>query len=179
MARTNVAMADDKTTEADVLRLFLGRRENYEVKGVTHSKGRIYDVAMGDKHYKAVVLVSSFEYYSRRYHIIRSSPDLVVCFTHNTVLPVACLSLAKGNFAQPYDLPEAITNIEQQRKGQTGSRVLLGMYISGMRLAQEMVDALPPTSKRRYIQKARDLSRRRRGRPVGVLPINTRKKASS
>jgi hypothetical protein len=162
-------MADGKIHESDVLRLMLGRRENYGVSSLSHRKGRLYSIVMNEQHYNGVVLVSSFEYYQKRYHITRSPPDLVVCFSHNTVLPCACLSLAKGNFARPYDLPESITDVERQRFGKTGSQVLLGMYISGMRVAQDILFAenFPPTTRRRYLQKARELGKRSRGRPVG------------
>jgi hypothetical protein len=162
-------MGDGKIQESDVLRLLLGRRDNYEISALSRKKGRLYTLVMNGKHYTAVVLVSSFEYYQKRYHITKSPPDLVVCFHHTTVLPCACLSLAKGNFAQPYDLPEQIKDVERQRFGKTGSQVLLGMYISGMRTAQEILfaDNFPATTRKRYLQKAKALGRRSRGRPVG------------
>ena len=118
--------------------------------------------------YTCVVLTDSFEWYQKRYHLIDCPPTLVICYEHNTVLPVCVLSMRTGRFAQPYDLPEQITNIEKQRATKIGARVLLGMYISGMRLAQTLVADLPPTSRKRYLAKAKALSKRERGRPVGL-----------
>jgi hypothetical protein len=92
-----------------------------------------------------------------------------VCFWHDTVLAIPCLSLAKGNFAQAYELPEKITDLETQRMTRLGSQVLLGMYIVGMRVAQEMIDALPKVSRWRYLNRAKTLAEKQPGRPVAVV----------
>jgi hypothetical protein len=156
-------------TEDDVLRLLLARRDNYEISQIAHLKGRLYRVIMGEKHYTAVVLFSSFDYYQRRYHLAKQVPTLCICFSHDTVLPFPCLSLVKGNLALAYELPEKITDIETQRTSRTGSQVLLGMYLSGVRLAQDLVDSLPPTTRKRYLRRVEALGKRRRGRPVSTL----------
>lgn len=77
---------------------------------------------MDNKHYNAVVLVSSFQFYELRYHIAEDVPSLVICDEQNTVLPVAVVSLRAGNFAEPYELPEQITDSASQRATRTGSR---------------------------------------------------------
>jgi hypothetical protein len=96
---------------------------------------------------------------------------------HTTVLPVAVLSLRAGNFARPYELPESIVDVEAQRKSKTGSQVLLGMYLCGMKSAQTLVNtSLPPTTRRRYLARAQALGKRTRGKPVGGnAPKNKRK----
>src|SRR5207248_1406212 len=102
--------------------------------------------------YNAVVLSNSFDFYQLRYHLAKRVPDLVICFVHDTVVPVACLSLKAGRIAMPYDLPAQITNVEAQRhRSKTGSQVLLGMYLCGMRDAQVLVNRLPSRSRRRYL----------------------------
>jgi hypothetical protein len=121
---------------------------------------------MESKTYNAVALLSSFQYYELQYHIARKRPDLVICYQHNSVLPIPVLSTKHGNYAQPYELPEEIEDLEAQRFTKTGCRVLLGMYISGMRRAQDIIKDLKPTTRKRYLQKAKDLGKRRRGRPV-------------
>jgi hypothetical protein len=68
-------------------------------------------------------------------------------------------------------------DVKSQRFGKTGSRVLLGMYISGVKYAQELVNGLRPTTKARYLQKAKDLSRRKRGRPVDTQKQQQKGKA--
>lgn len=155
--------------ETDVIRLLLARRENYEITHVAHLKGRIYRVVMGNNHYNAVVVVSSFEYYQRRYHLAKELPTLCLCFVHDTVIPLPCLSLVKGNLALAYELPEKITNVETQRTSRTGSQVLLGMYLSGVRVAQDLIDDLPATTRKRYLKRVESLGKRARGRPVSTL----------
>jgi hypothetical protein len=156
-------------TEGDVLRLLLARRDNYQVSHLAHLRGRLYQVQMNDEPYTAVVLVSSFQFYERRYHLARRVPSLVVCYEHTTVLPVPVLSLRVGNFARPYELPEAIADVAAQRKSKTGSQVLLGMYLCGMKSAVTLVTSgVPPTTRRRYLERAQALSKRARGKPVSV-----------
>lgn len=157
-------------TENDVLRLFLARRENYDVSHISQRQGRVYSVTMEGKHYNAVVLVSSFQFYELRYHIADEVPSMVICYEHNTVLPVAVLSLRAGNFAKPYELPESITDVIAQRTSVVGSQVLLGQYICGVRAAQSYINnELPTTSRKRYLARAAQLAKRRRGKPVGKV----------
>ena len=154
-------------TELDVFRLLLARRDNYGISEIQYIAGRAYSLIMNGRHYNAVVLSHSFEFYEKRYHIAKRVPDLVICFQHDTVLAVSCLSLKSGRIAVPYDLPGGITDPERQRhRSKIGSQCLLGMYLCGMRDAQSIVNKLPPRSRRRYIERARLLGKRRRGRPV-------------
>src|SRR5882757_8788786 len=147
-------------TEADVLYLFLARVDNYSVTNVAHIRGRAYSVTMNGERYNAVVLPNSFSFYEKRYHLAKKRPDLVICFEHNTVLPVPVLSMKAGRLAQKYDLPTGITNVEQQRhRSKIGSQVLLGMYLCGMREAQELVDKFEPRTRKRYLQRAKDLGK--------------------
>jgi hypothetical protein len=146
--------------------MFEARADNYTVKDISHIRGRAYSLTMGSEHYNAVVLYTSFDYYDLRYHLAKVKPDFIICFQHNTVVPIPVLSLKAGRLAKGYELPEEIKDIREQRFTKVGSRVLLGMYLSGIRLAQDIIKDLKPTTKARYLQKAKDLSRRKRGRPV-------------
>lgn len=160
-------------TETDVLRLFLARRENYAVSHFSHQKGRVYALVMDGDSYTAVVLLSSFQFYEKRYHIANSMPSLVICYEHNTVLPVAVLSLRAGNFAKPYELPAEISDVELQRFSKTGSQVLLGMYICGVKSAQTLINQrLPQTTRKRYLSRAKALAKRKRGKPVGFTSLS-------
>jgi len=157
-------------TELDVFRLLLARRDNYGITEIAHISGRAYSVIMEGRRYNAVVVPDSFDFYERRYHIARYVPDLVICFQHDTVLAVTCLSLKSGRIAEPYDLPTGITDVERQRhRSKIGSQVLLGMYLCGVRTAQDIISKLPPRSKRRYIERARQLGKCTRGRPVDTI----------
>lgn len=152
--------------EGDVLHMLQARADNYAITLISHIRGRAYSIFMSGKHYNAVVLFSSFQYYELRYHLAKVKPSLIVCYQHNTVVPIPVLSLKAGRHAEPYELPEDIKDVDAQRHSKTGCRVLLGMYLSGVRYAQDLVKSLAPTTKARYLQKAKDLSRRGRGRPV-------------
>lgn len=155
-------------TEMDVYHMFLARRENYAVSHMAHSQGRVYDILMDGKPYKAVVLTTSFQYYQLRYHIAMDVPTLVICYDHTTVLPVPVLSLRAGNYAKSYELPESITDVEEQRSTKIGSQVLLGQYICGLTKAQDIINNhLPPTTRKRYQERAKRLCKRRVGKPVG------------
>ena len=154
--------------ELDVLRMFVARTDNYAVSHLSFLHGRLYQVTMQGESYTAVVLISSFAYYEKRYHIAKRRPTLVICFEHTTVLPVKVLSMRAGNLAEPYELPQEITDLERQRRGKLGSQVLLGMYISGMKVAQTIINDLPDTTRKRYLKKVEALGKRKRGRPVGV-----------
>lgn len=157
-------------TELDVLRLLLARRDNYSISDIQPISGRAYSLVMNGRRYNAVVVSNSFDFYQLRYHIARQVPDLVICFTHDTVIPVTCLSLKAGRIALPYELPAHITNVAAQRhRSKIGSQCLLGMYLCGVRSAQTIVSKLPPRSRRRYIERARALGRRKLGRPVNSI----------
>ena len=163
-------------TELDVFRLLLARRANYGIAEIIPVSGRAYSIVMEGKHYNAVVLPNSFSFYELRYHIAKRVPDLIVCFQHDTVIPVTCLSLKAGRLALPYELPAHITNVEQQRhRSKVGSQCLLGMYLCGMRDAQRIIHHkdFPKTTRLRYLQRAKELSNRRPGRPVNSAKERT------
>lgn len=153
--------------EIEVFRLLLARRDNYSISEIVPISGRAYSVTMDGQHYNAVVLSNSFEFYERRYHLAKKIPNLVICFQHDTVLAVTCLYLKSGRIAEPFAIPDQITNVEAQRhRSKVGSQVLLGMYLCGMRAAQALVSGFKPRTRSRYIERAQELSKRRPGRPV-------------
>lgn len=159
-------------TELDVLRLLLARRENYSITDIQHISGRAYSIVMRGRKYNAVILPRSFDFYEMRYHIAKRVPEMIICFVHDTVVPIACLSLKSGRIALPYDLPAHITNVETQRhRSKIGSQCLLGMYLCGMRAAQDIIHHkdFPKTTRLRYLQRAKELGKRRPGRPVNSI----------
>lgn len=92
-------------TELDVFRLLLVRRENYGITEIVPRSGRAYSLIMNGRSHTAIIVTNSFLFYELRYHIIKKPPDLVICFTHDSVLPVAVLSLKASRIANPYELP--------------------------------------------------------------------------
>lgn len=151
-----------------VLRMFLARLDTYEVTNITHIRGRIYSVTMAGQQYRAVVLVNSYSYYEDRYHLPKNKPDLVICYEHDTVLPVPALSMRFGNLAKPFEKPEGIDDIKVQRHTRLGSKVFVGMYITGFRIAQEMMKDFPPSTRTRYKQRIEALNKRKQGSQVKV-----------
>jgi hypothetical protein len=157
--------------ELDVFRLLLARRDNYDVSEVKPIGGRAYSIVMGGQRYIAVVLSSSFQYYELRYHIAKRLPDLVICGIHDSVLPIPVLSMKASRLANPCELPAGITNMEKQRHhSKIGSQCLLGAYLCGLKSAQDIIrhKDFSPRTRRRYLQRARELGRRRPGRPVSI-----------
>ncbi len=157
--------------ELDVFRLLLARRDNYDISEIVPIGGRAYAIVMQGQRYTAVVLSTSFQYYELRYHIAKHLPDLVICFSHDTVLPIPVLSMKASRLAKPRELPTGITNMEKQRhRSKIGSQCLLGAYLCGLKSAQDIIHHkdFPPRSRRRYIERARELGRRRPGRPVSI-----------
>jgi hypothetical protein len=181
----------------DVLRVLLARRENYAITHISFKHGRLYHVVMDGKHYNAVVLATSFQYYEKRYHLSgqRKSrktrgklvvdlegstlPTLIICLVHDTVVPMKVLSVERGNLAEPYELPEGIYDVEEQRKGKIGCQVLLGMYLSGVKRAQTIVSELPRTTRKRYLQRVSALNKREQGKPVNLDKPSPQKAAST
>lgn len=162
--------------ESLVLNAFIARRENYQVSRIEHTTGRYYDVTMEGRRYNAVVLFSSFEFYTRRYHLADIQPSLCICMVHDTVLPIPSIALRRSNRAEAYALPEQIEDIDKQRRGKTGHQVLLGQYILGVHHAVDFVESLKPTTRKRYQNKARALAIRGKGRPVGSDKTKKKKK---
>jgi hypothetical protein len=159
-------------TELDVLRLLLARRENYSITDIQHISGRTYSLTMNRATHTAIIVTNSFDFYQLRYHIAKKVPDMVICFQHDTVIPVTCVSLKSGRIALPYELPAHITNVEAQRhRSKVGSQCLLGMYLCGMKDAQKIIHHkdFPKTTRKRYLQRARELGKRRPGRPVNSI----------
>ncbi len=158
--------------EVDVIGLLLARRDNYEVGSIKPFHGNMYSITMQSKDYTAVVLLASFDYYKKRYHLAKVLPSLVICFEHNTVLPIPVLSLRAGNLAKPYELPLSIDlpDLEVKRRSKLAHKVLLGMSLSGLRKAQDILRELPETTRRRYTSELKALGKRERGRPVGLPP---------
>jgi len=148
--------------------MFLARADNYEVKNIKHTRGRAYLVEMEGKIHNTVVLLNSFQYYELQYHIAKVKPSLIICYRHDTVLPIEVLSMRASRIAKAYELPEEIEDLEEQRHSKTGARVLLGMYISGLRRAQDIIhdQEFPKSTRNRYLQRAKELGRRKPGRPV-------------
>lgn len=164
----------------EVFHLLIARRDNYSISKIQHVSGRVYSITMEGQHYNAVVLPNSFDFYEKRYHLAKQIPDLVVCFQHDTVVAVKCLSLKSGRIADPFALPSYITDVEKQRhRSKVGSQALLGMYLCGMRTAQILVNGFKATTRKRYIERAQELSKRKRGRPVrsGSVPSSKTKTA--
>jgi hypothetical protein len=127
--------------------------DTYGITQITHVRGRIYDVVMNGEQSRAVMLVNSYSYYEDRYHIAKKQPALVICYEHDTVLPIPALSMRFSNLAKPYEKPEGIDDIVAQRHTKLGSKVFVGMYITGFRIAQNMMKDFPPSTRTRYKQR--------------------------
>jgi hypothetical protein len=171
--------------ETDVIKLLRARAESYDVSTIAHIKGQRYRVVWKGQEYDAVCLLRSFDFYEKRYHLCLDKPDLIICFKHDTWLPIPCMALALGNIAiAPEDYPEGITdsNLETLRhnKSSVAGQVLIGLYLNGTQRGQNMMKALRKSNNkkrpnavsstyRRYLARIEQLGKRKRGKPVGIM----------
>ncbi len=56
----------------------------------------------------------------------------------------------------------------RSEKNKVAAQVLLGLYLSGMQRARDVIfsDAFPESTRRRYLARVKALNKRKRGRPV-------------
>jgi hypothetical protein len=108
----------------------------------------------------------SSEYHQHRvraldvHHVV----SLVICRTHESVLPVPVIDLATRQRCNAFQPPQWYQ--PQMRATRRGSSVFLGQLICGIKGAYEQLATLPPSTQRRYRLRVKQQARGRRGRPI-------------
>lgn len=115
--------------------------------------------------FRAVILVQSSDYWTKRYHLANPRPSMVICYEHETCVNLPVLSLHDGVLFAPCRLPLWFTGYEQ-RVTERGARVFLGALLSGVGSAHEQLDHLPRSTKYRYQVKMAQHRKRARGGQV-------------
>jgi hypothetical protein len=124
---------------------------------------------------RGIVLVRSSDFWEYRLHLARTPLDLVVCYRHDTLLPVTVVELETGKHYRPHDYPHQFTSFEQayQSRSRVGRLIIVGGLLCGVQRAYDLLDALRQAGKestrRTYENSAHAYQKRRRGRQLSIL----------
>src|SRR5712691_4593470 len=108
----------------------------------------------------------SSEYHQHRVRAldVNHIVSLVICRTHESVLPVPIIDLANHNTYEAFEPPHWYR--PEMRATRRGSSVFLGQLICGIKSAYDQLATLPPSTQRRYRLRVKRQARGRRGRPI-------------
>ena len=117
---------------------------------------------------RGMALVRSSDFWHYRLHLARFSLDLIVCYRHDTVLPVTVVEIETGKHYQPHEYPHQFTSFEDayQARSQTGRLTIVGGLLCGVQRAYDLVAVLPESTRRKYENSAHAFQKRRRGRQL-------------
>ncbi len=117
---------------------------------------------------RGLVLARSSDFWQYRLHLARSPLDLVVCYRHDTVLPITVVEIETGKHYTPHEYPNQFTSYEDayQARTQAGRLTIVGGLLCGVQRAYDLVAALPESTRRKYENSAHDFQKRRRGRQL-------------
>ena len=117
---------------------------------------------------RGMALVRSSDFWQYRLHLARVPLDLVVCYRHDTVLPVTVVEIETGKHYTPHEYPHQFTSYEDAYKARSraGRLTIVGGLICGVQRAYDLVAALPESTRRKYENSAHDFQKRRRGRQL-------------
>jgi len=117
---------------------------------------------------RGVALVRSSDYWEYRLHLQRGAIDLVVCYRHDSVVPVHVLALEDGRAYEPEDLPGKYTTLDavKAEHSRYAAKVLVGALLCGKKAAHDLLLAMPESTRRKYEAKMHHYQRRQRGRPL-------------
>jgi hypothetical protein len=117
---------------------------------------------------RGLVLVRSSDFWHYRLHLTRFPLDLIVCYRHDTVLPVTVVEIETGKHYKPHDYPHQFTSYEDAYKArsQAGRLTIVGGLLCGVQRAYDLVATLPESTRRKYEHSAHAFQKRRRGRQL-------------
>jgi len=115
-------------------------------------------------------LTRSSEYWSYRLHLQRTTPGLIVCYRHESVVPVHMLALEDGRDYDPEDLPGKYATLEavKAEHSRYAAKLFLGALLCGKKTAHDLLLKMPESTRRRYEYRMHTYQRRARGRPLNV-----------
>ena len=117
---------------------------------------------------RGLVLARSSDFWQYRLHLARSPIEMVVCYRHDTILPVTVVEIETGNHYQPHEYPHQFTSYEDayQARTRAGRLTIVGGLLCGVQRAYDLVADLPESTRRKYENSAHDFQKRRRGRQL-------------
>lgn len=152
----------------DVKSLFLTHAPRMAVLNIQpFGKPWMYTALFNRVHLLAVIVVNSSDYWELRLHLSkRANVGMVICWKHDSCLPVGVLSLETGQTSEPYAIPTGHDPIAEGRTRGT-SKVFMGMLLSGVQRAYDALNNdMPYQTKNRYLHRLQALSKHKRGRPI-------------
>jgi hypothetical protein len=166
MPRSPRALAVGADRElVDRLLVRLATSLNIQVRPVG---GHRHQVQLDGRELLAVTLVRSSDYWRQRLHLSAGQAfQLVVCLRHDSILPLAVLSLLEGRSYDRYVAPLWFEQSHHRRVAGTGM-IVLGGLLCGLHEWHEALEQFPPSTRRRYRAELRRLMKRRPGRPLAL-----------
>lgn len=163
-----------KTLARDlVLHHFFVQQPHFEhIKQVALTgRGLAFSALLNNKPVRGVALVQSSDFWKYRLHLStkrQPTPGLLVCYRHDSVVPVYVQALEDGRLYDPEDLPGKYTTIDEvaAQHSASAAKVLLGALLCGKKAAHDILLAMPGSTRRKYEAKMHHYQRRGRGRPI-------------
>jgi hypothetical protein len=131
--------------------------------------GLAFSALLNGNTVRGVALVRSSDYWEYRLHLRRQSPiGLVVCYRHDSVVPVHVLALEDGRDYEPEDLPGKYSSLDAviAERSRYAAKVFLGALMCGKKAAHDQLLAMHESTRRKYEAKMHHYQRRERGRPL-------------
>ncbi len=124
---------------------------------------------------RGLCLARSSDFWHYRLHLARSPLDLVVCYRHDTILPITVVEIETGKHYTPHEYPNQFTSYEEayQARTQAGRLTIVGGLLCGVQRAYDLVAALPESTRRKYENSAHDFQKRRPGRQLASTSPTT------
>ena len=124
-----------------------------------------YLLTFAGKHHRALLLVRSSEYWTRRVHLAlqhrHTSLDMLVTWEHDSCVPCSVLALKTGIMHSAYATPAPITG-----RNRYTAPLIVGQLLCGVQSAYDMLETLPRSTQYRYLAQVAQLSKRARSRPL-------------
>lgn len=142
------------------------------------SRGSAFTCAYKGSAAHGIVLVRSSDFWEYRLHLPgkqSAPPTLVVCYRHDTVVPVPVIELETGHQYKAHEFPRQFTSFEEAHQARTraGRLTIVGGLLCGMQAAYDLLAALRADEKestaRKYESGAHRYQKRRPGRQVATV----------
>jgi hypothetical protein len=135
--------------------------------------GTAFSALLNGKPVHGVTLVRSSDFWKYRLHLRskqQSPVGLVVCYRHDSVVPVHVLALEDGRDYEPEDLPGKYSSLDAviAEHSRHAAKVMLGALLCGLKSAHDALgdEDMPESTRRKYEAKMHMYQRRRQGRPL-------------
>ena len=140
------------------------------------SRGSAFSCAYKGSAARGIVLVRSSDFWEYRLHLAQAgAPSLVVCYRHDTCLPVPIIELESGHQYKMHEFPRQFNSFEDayQSRTRAGRLVIVGGLLCGMQAAYDLLAQLRQDDKestaRKYETNAHHYQKRRPGRQVATI----------